>query len=557
MEYVRALRNEKKWLWLLVVACACVLPERVADAQERKRVVLMDIDGKGGSSLRRQISDLIDRNHAVLPGSAYEKISRRRRLTKINAANIRRVCRDMGCDAVIIGTLSRTDGGYIFVLQIREAITGQVSKKIPMRLRKPRLSRALARGLKTRLLDAIDELDSVGVQEPGGRDDSNRGSSRRDDEDEEIRLREARIAERRKRQKELERERERELEKPLKDRDRDRGRDKDSKRRSTRDFEEDLDIGRDRDRDRDRDDRRDWDRDDRDRGRDRDRDLDLDRDRRRPDRGRRGDDLDLDDDLRNRMKRDPRDYPFSASFGASFQQRQLIFNARPELVGDQVPTPYQGSFAPAATFNGELYPFAFMEDASSGLRGLGIGVHYDRVFGLQVQSGNNISNAFQQRFEAGIRYRINFGTRSTLPSITASLYYGQLAFLFLVDDQQMLDVPNVTYSAISPGLALRIPFSSSFALLAEGKVMGVLSAGDIQLENEYGAGRIVGFDADAGLEITIKNHFLIRGGARLTFVDYAFDGSGDKTERDGVAPFDVGGARDQYLGGYFTFGYRY
>ena len=541
---------------LAVIAVLLVIGPRSTFAQERRRVVLMDIKGARGNKLYRSVRKLLERNHAVLPGSAYEKISRRRRLSKINPANVRRVCKDMGCDAVITGVLERDGSGYIFVLKIREAVGGQISKRIAMRLRRPRLSSKLASGLKTRLLDAIDDLDSVGLQEPEVDGDTATKNRFRDDKDQtseerEIREREARIAERR-----AAREREA-AEKARKDREvRDGDRDLQDRDRDLRDRDRDL-----RDRDsRFRDDKNDLD------GRDRDvdrrsRDRDIDKNRKDFDDIRTGRDRsdgalvsDIDSDAE--VKDDPRAYPILIMLGPSVQKRDLIFNARAGLVGAEIPTPFVGGPIPGGYIVGELYPLAFGKGKKSALSGLGFGFEFERMVPITIPSGQMQASAVQQRVAGGLRYRFNFGNRPTLPSLVLSAYYGQLSFII---DRSVVnvDVPSVQYSSVSAGAALRLPFSEKIAARLEVKGMAILSAGEIQLETEYGAGTVTGVDADLSLEFRLGRSFFLRGGGRFTFIGYAFDGSGAKTNRDGTAGSDVGGAADRYLGGFLTLGYKY
>lgn len=542
------MRKQGGVLLLAVFAATLTFSPRFVDAQERRRVVLMDFDGTRSGSLRRSVRKLIERNHSVLPGSAYEKISRRRRLTKINPANIRRVCRDMGCDAVITGELRREGGGYVFVLKVREAIGGQVSKRIAMRLRRARISRKLQVGLKRRLLDAIDNLESVGVQEPSvGNDRLDRRSDRdfRDDsEDDSIRRREEEIAARRAKRDAAKTKGNRSRD-DFRERDDFRDRDRDDRSLDRRDGRDSVDR-RDRDFERSRDRREDP--------------LDRDRVDLRSDRTAREVELVSTIDTEAQIGKDPRDYPILITLGGGIQQRDLVFNAREGLVGNEVPTPYVGSPVPSVSATAELYPLAFVSGTKSALRGFGFGLNFDRVLGLQIQSQQNGMNvtttAVQQRIEAGIRYRFNFGDRETLPTLTASLYYGQLGFV--IDRTNIaLDVPDVNYTSVNPGLALRIPFTKSFAFQVEGKFLAVLSAGDIQLEQEYGSGVVTGGDGDAFLELKLFEHFLLRGGAHITFIGYAFEGNGAKTQRDATQGSDVGGAADRYLGGYLSLGYQY
>ena len=123
----------------------------------------------------------------------------------------------------------------------------------------------------------------------------------------------------------------------------------------------------------------------------------------------------------------------------------------------------------------------------------------------------------------------------------------------------VVNVPNVEYHYLDPGLAVRVPLSSRLALCAAGRFLLVESAGEVQQADQYGAAKMTGFDADAALELRATPRVLLRAGARYLAIAFAFDGSGAMTtSRDGdPTSVNVGGALDRYLGGYASAGYLF
>src|SRR5262249_5611356 len=84
------------------LAAFAVAVPREAHADKR-RIVLMEIEGARSTKLRRAVGKLLDREHFILPERAYRKVAERRGADKLNASNIRRVCADLGCDGVLDG----------------------------------------------------------------------------------------------------------------------------------------------------------------------------------------------------------------------------------------------------------------------------------------------------------------------------------------------------------------------------------------------------------------------------------------------------------------------
>jgi hypothetical protein len=250
--------------------------------------------------------------------------------------------------------------------------------------------------------------------------------------------------------------------------------------------------------------------------------------------------------------------------GTELIGRTLSFNSRPNF--PQAPKPYTNVPVPGAYVDGELYPFAF-SNPKSFAAGLGVGFSYEKTLALQLRttdpnSGNVLTaTANQQNYEVDARYRIPIGKSATAPSLTLSIGYGQRAFIVGATgaNRMSFDIPDVVYTAVLPQVSARIPFGSHVALYGGGGVMLITDAGPIEGSQSYGQGKVIGLQANAGLDITFGNRFGIRIEGDYAQVGFAFVGNGvESIDRDNdPTTIDVGGAADVYYGGTVTFGVFY
>jgi hypothetical protein len=248
--------------------------------------------------------------------------------------------------------------------------------------------------------------------------------------------------------------------------------------------------------------------------------------------------------------------------GPSFTGRQLSFNSRPF---PQAPKPFTNTPVPGAHVDGELYPFAF-GNPKSAAAGIGVGFAYDKTLALQLRttdpsSGTTLTgNADQQYYDVDLRYRIVFGGKPTSPSLTLSVGYQDREFIVDAGAARMsFDIPDVRYKAIVPGAQVRIPFGRNVALYGGGAALLITDAGPIEEQTQYGQAKVIGLQADAGLDITIKDRFGIRLEGDYAQIGFAFVGNGtEAVDRDGdPTTIDVGGAADRYYGGSVTFSVMY
>jgi hypothetical protein len=89
----------------------------------------------------------------------------------------------------------------------------------------------------------------------------------------------------------------------------------------------------------------------------------------------------------------------------------------------------------------------------------------------------------------------------------------------------------------------------------EGAYFAVLGDGEIGKLSSFGRGSVGGIDTDLRLEVRPTSSLVLGIGGRYTRFFFAFDGSGAMTDQNGDGKKDVGGAVDQFYGGFLTVGY--
>jgi hypothetical protein len=242
--------------------------------------------------------------------------------------------------------------------------------------------------------------------------------------------------------------------------------------------------------------------------------------------------------------------------GGSMAGRSLRFDTR-SFAGS--PRSYRNAPVPGARVGGELYPGALIAPTSC-LAGFGVAADYDRTLSLTLRASNEMTVPLaitERHYSFGVRYRLAFGHTPTSPTLTLGAGYG--ARRFAVDRSPLqsassLDLPDVDYRMFDPGVAFRLPLGGHVAVTLAGQGLLVTSAGPIQRADQYGAARVLGGTASAGVELVIHERLLIRVAAEATQLSLAFSGSGMlATSRDGdPSTVDVRGATDRYYGGVAT-----
>jgi hypothetical protein len=246
--------------------------------------------------------------------------------------------------------------------------------------------------------------------------------------------------------------------------------------------------------------------------------------------------------------------------GASFVSRRLSFDFNDGLVGRDQPQGYSGGLVPGVYAAAELYPAALSGGARGVARSIGVSGEVDKVLVIRSKlqgSGGEALPTSQLRFGVGLVYRWNFGSRPSLPTLKIGARYNRLSFTIdesAADDPTQIKIPDVEYAYVDPGLELRVPLGERLALVAGGRYVYVLDAGQIQDGDRYGDASSIAFDADLAGELKLTSSLLARVGARFTQIGLRFDGSGDQTDPTGDGTQDVTAATDRYFGVYAAAG---
>jgi hypothetical protein len=159
------------------------------------------------------------------------------------------------------------------------------------------------------------------------------------------------------------------------------------------------------------------------------------------------------------------------------------------------------------------------------------------------------------KYGLDVRYRHRFG------KLTAVGLVGYAGLSFKIDkgaapEGVVVDVPNVNYHSIDPGVLVSYQLGR-LALLGDARAMLMLGAGEIQKGEQYGVAKVLGLDANLGLEYAITGKITAAAYFRYQRIGFTFKGGGELTDRDGDGETDVASAADLYVGGLLTAGYRF
>ncbi len=531
-----------------LIAFALALGALPAAAAAKKKVVIFDFSGPRASRFHAKVRAIVKKHYTVVSDSRYAKMARRLRAKRPTQRNVIKVSRKLSVAGLVTGKVKRRHGRYELVLRVRSGVTGEFVDSIKVRTRHATLSGATLRKVREQLLVALKRLPDA---DSGSRARSRRTKKSRD-----------RVSRR-------------------SSRSRDTGDDDDDD--SAGDSEDPFASGGSNDDSGSSDDRDSND----DRGSSDDRD-----DKRVADRDS-GDDSPFASDssssggevsdkkkssgettakLTDADKEALRisNPGIEISAGLSVVQRKLSFTVSSGL-GNQAPRGYDGTPVAGAYVTGELYPMAFNDSNRGTTRDIGATFVLDRV--IKIESRLRYQDAMgadqtavlpteQQRWGVGIVFRHNFGHEPTKPTVKLSVRYNKGKFVIDKTAAPMgvsVDIPNMEYTYLDPGLLFRYPLSPTLALQLDGRFLLVTDTGEMQQADQYGGASVTGYDFDAAAEYKMNPKLFFRLGFHMTGIAYDFKGTGMlTTNRDGdPTTQDVFGAMDRYLGGYLTAGYLF
>jgi hypothetical protein len=518
---------------LLVLGVALVLA-RAGVARADGRVVVLEVDGDKERRFEKALTAMVKRDHEIVTRRSFDRAASRAGLEDRDAKSIGTVADKLAVDVVVDAALEREGRVYTLTIRVRGA-DGKTAKKLTVELAKPRLSTKAKSRLGRRLRKSVnevakrqDEAEDVQIAESDGDDEAAEPIDPSDDESPA-----ARKAARAKRDGEPKDDGAAaaavaatspaptpEVAAPAKPAPA-------PPADATRVAAADVGAGGE--------------------GLDRENPLPA---------ARPAADATV---AAKAMRREPsRPTAVRLEVGGAATTRNLSFQTRENF--GAAPPGYTGPPTPGVHVAGEVYPLAL---ASSGFfSGLGIAAEYNQSLLLTTRSADAMDEALpttQAQWSVGARFRLRFGRSATAPSLTVGGGYGRRSFTVdrsALPANAVLDLPDVDYAYVDPGLTFRLPLGRRVALFAGGKALLLLSAGDIQEQDQYGAATATGGEAIAGIDVMITSRFLINVTGTGALIGLDFEGNGDQINNRDQDPDteDIAGATDTYLGGSASLG---
>jgi hypothetical protein len=118
---------------------------------------------------------------------------------------------------------------------------------------------------------------------------------------------------------------------------------------------------------------------------------------------------------------------------------------------------------------------------------------------------------------------------------------------------QTLDMPDVDYTAVAPGVALRFPAAPKVGVLLAADVPLMLDAGPVSKSTSYGPADVIAFDVLAGVQIALGPHYALQLRGDFDQVGLSFKAK----PQSGAATRGVSGATDRTIGLTATLGILY
>lgn len=484
------------------------------------RVVVLEVDGDKSRRFEKALTSMVKKGHEVVSRRSFDKAAARAGVEDRDAKSIGKVVERLDADAVVDASLEREDGAYVLTIRVRDA-EGKTAKKLTVDLAKPRLSSKAKKRLGKRLLRALNDLeerDSEGEVAEESEDEPEVAAREPEPVSEPAAAPDDELAQ---------------AAKPKKART-------ENVLAAAPDRAEPAEPAAPAPAERTRVATSDG----------------IDAENPLPGARTARADTSLAATAIRRQPAGPA--AVRLEVGGSATQRTLSFTTRDGF--DQVPPGYDSPPIPGIHVAGEIYPLAF---GSRGFfSGLGVAAEFDQSLLLTTKSAAVMDVSLptsQTHWSVGARFRLSFGRTATSPSVTLGAGYGRRAFTVdrsgLPDDSD-LDLPDVGYEYIDPGLSLRVPLGSRLAVSAGARALLLLGAGDIQNADQYGSAVAYGGDASAGIDVQLTSRFLLNLSVLASLVQLQFDGNGELARgRDqDDASVDVGTASDRYLGGAASLG---
>jgi hypothetical protein len=218
---------------------------------------------------------------------------------------------------------------------------------------------------------------------------------------------------------------------------------------------------------------------------------------------------------------------------------------------------YKGVPAGGAHVDAVVFPLAFGGKAEGWKDKVGVGLDFDRSFGLKSSfTGDETTQlpTTQSRIAVDARYRIELGDKKTRPT-TIQAAVGIERLSFNIDRANapagvQIMVPDTAYTSLRPGAEAWIPVNPKIAVIAAAHLKVILGAGQIVTAEQYGTGAGLGYDFTGGVEYLFTRTIGLRAGLQYDRVNLSFNGDGDLSTMG-----DFTKSSDSYIGGFATVGF--
>ena len=256
----------------------------------------------------------------------------------------------------------------------------------------------------------------------------------------------------------------------------------------------------------------------------------------------------------------PGERAVDVALGMSFVARRLNFTS--SLSAGLSPPGYKQTVpVPGALIDATIYPLAFGHTKTDITKNIGVSVLFDQVIHINSQV-NNIDKTTTklQTTEGNYAFGgvIRFPLNPTM-TVTGMARYGRQSFSIAHPTGVDVDMPSVAYSMVEGEGKLQYVFSPQITIDARLGVLVVLNAGNISDPDQYGKATGFGFETEIGADYLLTKSVFARASIRAETLGLSFNGSGLMTNnRDGdTTTIDVTAARDTYFGATVAVGYLY
>ena len=137
--------------------------------------------------------------------------------------------------------------------------------------------------------------------------------------------------------------------------------------------------------------------------------------------------------------------------------------------------------------------------------------------------GTTVSSSINQgHYSVGARYRFVTGTSSF--AFGASYWRRfYIADRHALMSPTLLDMPDVSYTAITPIAIARIAASPTIGAFFTADFPLMLSTGQIQSGTSYGRGKVIAFDITGGADVALAPHYALHLAAEISQAGFTFN----------------------------------